>query len=122
MAQGDDAVGLLSSGGTESILIAMYTYREMARERGIAEPEVIACVTVHPALDKACHYFGLKLRKLPAEPSTQQLRASAVRDALSRSTIALYASAPTFPHGVVDPIEELSQLAKEKVRLLDCTG
>ena len=57
LLHGDDAVGLLSSGGTESILIALYTYRERARERGIDAPEVVACITVHPALDKACHYL-----------------------------------------------------------------
>ncbi|KAL1512147.1 hypothetical protein AB1Y20_005415 [Prymnesium parvum] len=114
LLHGDRAVGLLSSGGTESILIAFYTYREMARERGISEPEVIACLTVHPALDKACHYFGLKLIKVRADPLTQKLRATAVRRAITRSTIAIYASAPTFPHGVVDPVEELSALAVEK--------
>eukprot|EP00746_Dinoflagellata_sp_MGD_P161010 gnl/MRDRNA2_/MRDRNA2_88020_c0_seq1.p1 gnl/MRDRNA2_/MRDRNA2_88020_c0~~gnl/MRDRNA2_/MRDRNA2_88020_c0_seq1.p1 ORF type:complete len:540 (+),score=106.34 gnl/MRDRNA2_/MRDRNA2_88020_c0_seq1:72-1691(+) len=111
---GQDAVGLLTSGGTESILIAIHAYREQAHERGIIDPEIICCVTAHPALDKAAHYFGVRLVKLQADQSTQQLSASSVRSAISASTIAIYASAPTFPHGVVDPIEDLSALALEK--------
>lgn len=111
---GQDAVGLLTSGGTESILIAVHAYREQAHARGINDPEIICCATAHPALDKAAHYFGVRLVKLRADQSTQQLCANSVRGALSSNTIMIYASAPTFPHGVIDPVEELAALALEK--------
>jgi len=104
---------LLASGGTESILIAVLAHRNWGRAQGIEDPEVICCRTAHPAIDKACHYFGVRLVKLDQGPS-QQLEPSAVRQALSPNTIMVYASAPTFIHGIVDPIEELGPLCKEK--------
>jgi len=106
------AVGLLTSGGTESVLIAIHGYREQARQQGIEEPEIICSHTAHGALDKACHYFGLNLVKLEADPVNQQLKPQAVQAAITPRTIAVYASAPTFPHGVVDPIQELGLLCK----------
>eukprot|EP00929_Paragymnodinium_shiwhaense_P001431 TRINITY_DN101670_c0_g1_i1.p1 TRINITY_DN101670_c0_g1~~TRINITY_DN101670_c0_g1_i1.p1 ORF type:complete len:548 (-),score=90.01 TRINITY_DN101670_c0_g1_i1:101-1744(-) len=112
--------GLLTSGGTESILIAVLTFREAAKERGIEDPEIIACNTAHPALDKACHYFQVRLVKVKPDPESQQLRASLVERDITRSTIAIFASAPTFPHGVVDAIEELSDLALKRNLLLHC--
>jgi sphinganine-1-phosphate aldolase len=109
---GDDACGALTSGGTESILLAILAYREQAKaERGVTAPEVIACATCHSALDKACHYFGVKLVKL-APDDTYRLPTAAVKRAINRNTIAIYASAPTFPHGVIDPIEDLAALAQ----------
>eukprot|EP00747_Dinoflagellata_sp_TGD_P017652 gnl/TRDRNA2_/TRDRNA2_125961_c0_seq1.p1 gnl/TRDRNA2_/TRDRNA2_125961_c0~~gnl/TRDRNA2_/TRDRNA2_125961_c0_seq1.p1 ORF type:complete len:541 (-),score=80.59 gnl/TRDRNA2_/TRDRNA2_125961_c0_seq1:43-1665(-) len=109
-----DAVGLLTSGGTESILIAVHAYREQGRARGIERPEIVCCYTAHGALDKACHYFGVRLVKLRPNSQTQQLEAARVRAAIGPNTVAIYSSAPTFPHGVVDPIEELAALALEK--------
>lgn len=105
--------GLLASGGTESVMIATLAHRERGRLRGIEDPEVICCRTAHPAIDKACHYFGLRLIKLEQGPR-QELEPSAVRAALTSNTVLVYASAPTFPHGIVDPIEELGALCKEK--------
>lgn len=105
--------GLLASGGTESILIATLAYREKGRTMGIEDPEVICCRTAHPAIEKACHYFGLRLIQLEQGPH-HELQPSAVRKAITSKTVMVYASAPTFPHGVVDPIEELGPLCKEK--------
>ena len=65
------------------------------------------------SLFQACHYFNIELIKLPADPVTQQLPPDAVKAALTANTIAVYASAPTFPHGVVDPIEALSAVCLE---------
>lgn len=113
-----DACGLLTTGGTESVLIAVKAYRDAARAaRGwtlgddAAPLEIIAGVTAHPALDKACHYFDVKLVKLEVDAVTQRLDPAAVAAAATPATIAIYASAPTFPHGVVDPIPELAALA-----------
>eukprot|EP00658_Telonema_sp_P-2_P018393 TRINITY_DN17220_c0_g1_i2.p1 TRINITY_DN17220_c0_g1~~TRINITY_DN17220_c0_g1_i2.p1 ORF type:complete len:386 (-),score=97.86 TRINITY_DN17220_c0_g1_i2:145-1302(-) len=108
------AVGLLTSGGTESILIAMHAYREQGVARGISSPEVICSVTAHPALDKACHYFGMKLLKISQDPVSQQLPPESVRAAIGPNTVAVYASAPSFSHGVVDPISDLSAICLGK--------
>ncbi len=107
-------VGTVTSGGTESILLAMKTYRDGAREkRGITRPEMIAPVTAHAAFDKAAQYFDIKRVEIPLDA---QMRADvdAARRALTRNTIVIVGSAPGFPHGVVDPIAELSELARER--------
>lgn len=109
----DEIVGVVSSGGTESILLAMKTYRDWARAtKGISAPEIIAPTTAHAAFDKAGEYFGLKVIRIPFG---EDFRAdvAATRAAITANTIALIGSAPPFPHGIVDPIEELSELARE---------
>jgi len=106
------AVGLLSSGGTESILLAVLAYREEGRAKGIDSPQIICSYTAHPALHKACHYFGVELLRLPADPVTQQLVPAHVDAAIGHRTVAVYASAPTFTHGVIDPIAELGALCQ----------
>jgi len=103
--------GLLTSGGTESVLLAVLAHRQRDPKR---RPEVVAANTAHPAVHKACHYFGLKLVTVPVGPSTGfALTPAAARRALSADTVLLYASAPTFPHGVVDDIAGLGALAEE---------
>jgi sphinganine-1-phosphate aldolase len=116
---GDDkCCGVLTSGGTESLMMAMLCYREWGYEHGISEPEVIGCTTLHAAVDKAAHYFGITLIKLPPDPNTGKLRASDVRRYICSRTVAIFASAPNYPHGVIDPVEDLSSLAlRSKVNL-----
>ncbi len=108
---GEEAVGLLTSGGTESILLPILGYREWGKLKGINEPEVICGSTAHPALAKACFYFGLKLVVTPVDPVTQRIVTESVLAAITTNTVAIYASAPNFPNGRVDPIVELSELA-----------
>jgi len=106
--------GVVSSGGTESILLAMKTYRDWARDKkGITRPEMIVPVTAHAAFDKASQYFNIKIKHIPVD---EHYRAdvSAAREAITRNTIVMVGSAPSFPHGMVDPIEELSELARER--------
>jgi sphinganine-1-phosphate aldolase len=106
--------GVVSSGGTESILLAMKTYRDWARDqKKITRPEMIVPVTAHAAFDKAAAYFKIKLKRIPVD-ADYRADVSAARKALSRKTIVIVGSAPSFPHGVVDPIEALSELALEK--------
>ncbi len=111
---GHDGVGgLITSGGTESLVTAMLTYREWGRNvKGIEHPEVIMPVTAHPALDKAFHYFGIKVIKAPV---TEQyvVDLDFVRDHIGPNTVALIGSAGTYPHGLIDPIPTLGQLALE---------
>ncbi len=106
--------GTVTSGGTESILLAMKAYRDRARERkGIAQPEIVAPVTAHAAYDKAAQYFGLKLVKVPVD---EAFRADldAVRTAVNENTSVIVASAPGFPHGTIDPVAELAAVAAER--------
>ena len=108
---GEEAVGLLTSGGTESILLPILGYREWGRLKGVAKPEVICGATAHPALAKACFYFGLKLVVTSVDPVTQRIVPDSVLAAITPNTVAIYASAPNFPNGRVDPIVELGELA-----------
>ncbi|MCS6980510.1 MAG: aminotransferase class V-fold PLP-dependent enzyme [Flavobacteriales bacterium] len=107
-------VGAVTSGGTESILLAIKTYRDKARrEKGITQPEVVLPVTAHAAFDKAAHYFGLRLVKIPVDKnSVPDLRA--YRRAFSSNTVAAVGSAPNFPHGTIDPIEDMARIARRK--------
>lgn len=108
----NEIVGTVTSGGTESILLAMKTYRDLARDkRGITAPEIIAPVSAHTAFDKAAHYFNLKLVHIPLRDD-MRADVDAARRAINRNTIALIGSAPCFPYGVIDPIQELSELAR----------
>ncbi|MEZ4363284.1 MAG: aminotransferase class V-fold PLP-dependent enzyme [Kofleriaceae bacterium] len=107
-------VGVVSSGGTESIMLAMKTYRDWARaERGVTRPQVIAPSTAHVAFDKAAQCFGLELVRVPVGPDTRA-DVEATRRALTARTICLVGSAPAFPHGGIDPIAELSELARAR--------
>jgi glutamate/tyrosine decarboxylase-like PLP-dependent enzyme len=105
--------GTVSSGGTESILLAMKAYRDQARARkGITQPEMIVPVTAHAAFEKAAQYFNIKPIRIPVD---QHYRADmeAARRAITRNTIAIVGSAPSFPHGMIDPIEALSDIARQ---------
>ena len=108
----DPVCGTLSSGGTESILLAMKTYRDQAqKEKGIRRPEMVVPVTAHAAFDKAAAYFGIKMVKIPVDRDFQADVAAAAR-AINRRTVVVVGSAPSFPHGMMDPIVKLSELAR----------
>jgi glutamate/tyrosine decarboxylase-like PLP-dependent enzyme len=106
--------GTVTSGGTESILLAMKTYRDWARERrGVTRPEMVVPVTAHAAFDKAAQYFNIKIVRIPVDAACRA-DVAACRKAINRKTVVVVGSAPSFPHGVVDPIAELSDLARER--------
>ncbi|KFU90055.1 Sphingosine-1-phosphate lyase 1, partial [Chaetura pelagica] len=100
----------MTSGGTESILMACKAYRDLAYERGIKQPEMLVPVSAHAAFDKAAHYFGLKLIHIPLTKA-MEVDVQAMRRAISKNTAMLVCSAPQFPHGIMDPIEEVAELA-----------
>lgn len=114
MLNGDSSVrGSVTSGGTESILLAVKTYRDWAREtKGIREPEIVLPKSAHAAFDKACHYFGIKpvwtelTHKYAADPRD-------IRKHVNENTIAVVASTPCFPYGVIDPVSEIAEIARE---------
>jgi len=110
----EEVCGSVTSGGTESIIMAVKAYRDRARvERGIRKPEMIVPVTAHAAFDKAAQYFNIKIVKVPVD-GNYRADVAAVKKAITRRTILIAGSAPNFPHGMIDPIEEMSELARKK--------
>jgi sphinganine-1-phosphate aldolase len=109
-----EVCGVITFGGTESLINPMLVYRERGRkEKGITEPEVIIPVTAHVALEKAAHLLGLKLLKAPLrEDWTADV--DWIRAHVTDNTVALVGSAPNYAHGVIDPIEELAAVARER--------
>ncbi|MST33941.1 aminotransferase class V-fold PLP-dependent enzyme [Acidimicrobiaceae bacterium USS-CC1] len=112
---GPGAVGLVTTGGTGSILHAVLAYREHAADRlGGRRPNVIKPETAHPAFDKACHLFGVELRRAPIDPVTTRVDLDWVADHIDDATVALIGSACNYGYGTVDPIAELGSLALER--------
>jgi sphinganine-1-phosphate aldolase len=109
-----ETVGNMTSGGTESVLMAVKTAREWARARdpGNTAPEMILPATVHPAFEKAAHYFSVKAVHIPVQ-SDFRADVAAAQAAVTPNTILMVGSAPSYPQGVVDPIAELAQIAQE---------
>jgi glutamate/tyrosine decarboxylase-like PLP-dependent enzyme len=111
---GMPVVGTVSSGGTESILLAMKAYRDFARaRRGIAAPEIVAPVTAHAAFDKAARFFDMPLVRVPVD-SGFRADPGALAAAVTERTAVVVGSAPTFPHGVIDPIPQIAALAADR--------
>jgi glutamate/tyrosine decarboxylase-like PLP-dependent enzyme len=111
---GDDQItGTMTSGGTDSILMAVLAAREWGRlhKPHLTEPEMLLPASAHPAFDKAAHYFGVKAIRIPVGPD---LRADvdAMKEAITSRTILMVGSAPSYPHGLVDPIEPLAAAAQ----------
>lgn len=103
--------GKLTSGGTESIFLAVQVAREHARSvRGIAEPQLLTASTAHPAFAKAAHYLDVEHVLVPVGDDGR-LAPDAAADAITDRTALLVGSAPCYPYGVVDPIGELAALA-----------
>ncbi|CAF1709500.1 unnamed protein product [Brassica oleracea var. botrytis] len=108
---GEQICGNMTSGGTESIVLAVKSSRDyMKSKKGIKRPEMIIPESGHSAYDKAAQYFNIKLWRVPVG---KDFRADvkAMRRHINRNTIMIVGSAPGFPHGIIDPIEELGQLA-----------
>lgn len=112
---GPNVCGVVTSGGTESILLACKTYRDWGRaQRNISRPEVIIPSSAHAAFHKAADYFGIRLRIAAVDPETFQVKVAHVRKLLSRNTVLIVGSAPQFPHGVIDPIPDLAEIARKR--------
>ena len=115
----DEAVGNLTSGGTESIFMALKAARDWARHTypEIKAPEMVVPVSAHPAWNKAAHYLGIKIVMTPIKDDFRA-DVTAMKDAITKNTIILGATAVTYPHGMVDPIEEIAALAQKSTRWL----
>ncbi len=110
---GEDGCGTFTSGGTESIILALKSARDYSRKHKpeIKTPEVILPITAHAAHLKGCHYLGIKVVTIPVKEGDYRVDPAVVEAAISSNTIAIVGSAPSYTHGVIDPIEALGQLA-----------
>lgn len=110
-----NTVGHLTSGGTESIMLAVKTARDMARatKPHIKEPEMVLPKTAHAAFHKAAHYLSVKPVIVDIDPSTFRVRAEDMEKAITDNTILLVASAPSYSQGVIDPINEIARVAQK---------
>ncbi|XP_059656630.1 sphingosine-1-phosphate lyase isoform X1 [Cornus florida] len=110
-ASGGQVCGNMTSGGTESILLAVKSSRDyMKAKKRITRPEMIIPESAHSAYDKAAQYFNIKLWRVPVNKEFQA-DVRAIKRFINRNTILIVGSAPGFPHGIIDPIEELGELA-----------
>ncbi len=108
----DDVCGTVTSGGSESIAMAMKVYRDKARaEKGITRPEVIMPKTAHPAFHKAGVYFGIKIVEIPVDLPDFRVDPAKVEAEINENTVALVGSAGNYPYGLIDPLEKLSDIA-----------
>lgn len=128
LLRGDQrAVGHLTSGGTESIILAVKTARDRARDLqpNITQPEMILPRSAHGAFHKAAHYLNVKPVMVEIDPETFQVRPEDMRAAITDNTVLMVASAPSYSQGVIDPITEIGAIAQQAGILLHvdaCVG
>lgn len=112
---GDEhTAGSFTSGGTESIMLAVKTARDYNKKNRphIKVPEMIIPETAHAAFHKAAHYLSLKVVMLPVNTATYAVDPQAVKAAITENTVLIVGSAPSYAHGVIDPIVELGAIAE----------
>jgi glutamate/tyrosine decarboxylase-like PLP-dependent enzyme len=113
--EGAQPAGMVTTGGTGSILHALIAYREdAAKRRGITGPNIVKPETAHPAFDKGCHLFGIECRTVPVDPVSTLVEPATMAAAIDANTIAIVGSAGNYPYGTIDPITELGALALER--------
>lgn len=125
LAGGDpDVVGSVTSGGTESCLLAVKSARDVWRARTGAEhrPTLLIGATAHAAFHKAAHLLDLRLEVLPVDPVTARLRPGDVAAALTPDVALVVASAPSYAHGALDPIAEIAELCAARDVALHVDG
>ena len=112
---GEGTRGAMTTGGTESIFLAVKAARDLALKRrpGIGRPQIVMASSAHPAFDKAAHFMGLQPVRTPlradfcADPD-------AIAAAITPDTVMVVGSVPAFPHGVVDPIDQIAAVAQAR--------
>lgn len=111
---GDGAAGTMTSGGSESIMMAVKTYRDWGRaERGIDRPQLLLPASAHPAFFKACHYLSLEPVVVPLRDDLR-VDVESMAAATTDRTVAIVGSSPGYPYGVIDPIADLGDLAQDR--------
>ena len=111
----DGAAGSMTSGGSESIFMAVKACRDWSRSNRPVEgvPQIVVPYSAHPAFDKAAHLLGLEVARVPLGPDFEA-DTDAMAGSVSARTIMIVGSAPCFPYGLIDPIADLSALALER--------
>ncbi|MEM0140336.1 MAG: aspartate aminotransferase family protein [Ferroplasma sp.] len=107
----EEAAGTFTTGGTESIILAMKSARDAFLEKHSGIPEVILPVTGHPSFGKAAEYLGLKIRTVGVD-SSFKADTESIEKAINSRTAMIVASSPAFPYGIMDPISEISEIAE----------
>jgi len=107
----DSAVGTVTSGGTESILLAVQGARDSRPD--VVRPRMVLPATAHAAFHKAAHYFGVEAVLVAVGPDFRA-DADAMADAIDDDTVLVVASAPSYAHGVVDPVTEIAAAASAR--------
>ena len=107
-----DAAGFMTSGGTESILLAVKGARNRGRELGITEPEVVLPTSAHAAFTKGCHDYGLRSVRVPVGADFKA-DVDAMAAAVNDRTVLLIASAPSYPQGVIDDVAAIAAVAAD---------
>ncbi len=111
---GPEASGFMTTGGTESILMAVKAAKMRAKaERGITAPEMVLPTSAHAAFTKGAEYFGVKAVRVPVGPDFKA-DPNAMAAAINDNTVVLVASAPQYPQGVIDPVGDIAALAAER--------
>lgn len=111
---GPKSCGTMTTGGTESIMMACKAYRDYGRDvKGITKPNMVLPVTAHTAFDKSAKYFGMFTKLVPIDPSTTEVDIRAMERAINRNTVMLVGSAPNYPYGTMDNIEAIAKLGKK---------
>ncbi|HZA73865.1 MAG TPA: aminotransferase class V-fold PLP-dependent enzyme, partial [Propionibacteriaceae bacterium] len=103
-------VGTVTSGGTESVLLAVQAARDARPE--IARPTMVLPTSAHGAFHKAAHYFGVRPVFVEVDPETGRAVPSAMTAAIADDTVLVVASAPSYAHGVVDPVTQIATAAQ----------
>ncbi|MBK1782862.1 pyridoxal phosphate-dependent decarboxylase family protein [Prauserella cavernicola] len=107
-----DTVGSVTSGGTESCLLAVLAAREGRWD--VAAPTMVLPTTAHAAFHKAAHLFGVRTVDVPVDPETFRADPAAMGAAIGDDTVLVVASAPSYAHGVVDPVAEIAAAASAR--------
>ncbi|KAL9694002.1 hypothetical protein quinque_013287 [Culex quinquefasciatus] len=110
----DNACGTMTTGGTESIMMACKAYRDYARDvKGITKPNIVLPKTAHTAFDKSAKYFGMYTKTVPVHPDSTEVDIQAMERAINGNTVMLVGSAPNYPYGTIDDIEAIAKLGKK---------
>ncbi|WP_027345270.1 pyridoxal phosphate-dependent decarboxylase family protein [Hamadaea tsunoensis] len=104
--------GIFTSGGTESIILAVKAARDARPE--ITDPEIIVPTTAHAAFHKAGHYLGVRVKSVPVDADTFRADPAAMISAITPSTVLVVVSAPSYAHGVIDPVAEIAASAADR--------
>ncbi len=113
----DGSTGAMTSGGTDSITMAIKTARDYARSKGHAleRANIVLPFSAHLAFDKAAHLMDIEVRRIPIKTDgTYEADVEDMGTACDADTVMMVGSAPNFPHGIIDPIEALSDIAVAK--------